>query len=173
VGLKQYVDPRDDFTLAYPAGWMLQTEAQTRDRLGTVEASAAEETLSNVAIELVSPDERALFALIRVPLDVSESNDLDAVVQRILAANAAGLSGIEDSTLERTTLDGVDAVRLTFTVIDSTDASTGVVAGRVIQQLVVVRNTDVIILTSITGVNDAETYSASLRQIEQSWHWTE
>jgi hypothetical protein len=167
-GLAEYVDPSGDFAVGYPADWSRLTEDQIRERVGIDDERAAESTLENIAFVVASPDGRAIVSVTRTRLPAAEDGALEEVVRAVREANAASVAGIDDVAEEAIVLDGVDAVRLTYT---ADDPATGASGGRLIRQVVTTVDDDAIVLTFVVRADEAESFESTFRRMEESWQW--
>jgi hypothetical protein len=90
------------------------------------------------------------------------------VVRAVREANAAWVAGKDDVAEEAIMLDGVDAVRLTYT---ADDPATGMSGGRLIRQVVTTVDGDAVILTFVVRADDADVFEWTFRRMEESWQW--
>jgi hypothetical protein len=142
------------------------TEAEIRAQLGSADDRAAESALANTQFVVVSPDGLATISYTRLPR--LEGASLDDVVSEVAEANAASVSGIGAITTEPLSLDGTEAVRLSFS---AADPATGAADARVVRQLVATRNDWTIILTAIVQADAASAFDETLQRVEESWRW--
>jgi hypothetical protein len=165
--LTEYVDPEANLGVGYPADWRRLTEEEIRAQLGDADESAVEAALTSTRFVVVSPEGRAAISFARHPRSAEEES-LDDVVQAVLEANAASISGIEEITTEPVVLDGVNAVRISFT---TDDPEIGTAGKRLIRQLVAVSDDSTVVLTFILQTDSVAEFEDTIRQIEESWRW--
>jgi hypothetical protein len=142
------------------------TEAEIRAQLGSADDRAAEAALANTQFVVVSPDGLATISYARLPRP--EGASLDDVVSEVAEANAASVSGIGAISTEPLSLDGTEAVRLSFS---AADPATGAADARVVRQLVAVSDDSMVVLTFILRADSVAEFEDTIRQIEESWRW--
>jgi hypothetical protein len=167
VPLTEYIDPDANVTVGYPTDWRRLTEEEIRAQLGAADERAVQAALTTTRFVAVSPDGRAAMSFTTLPRP-AEAESLDDVVQAVMEANAASVAGIEEITTEPVVLDGVDAVRISFT---ADDPATGAAGQRLIRQLVALSDDSMVVLTFILQADSAATFEATIRQVEESWRW--
>jgi hypothetical protein len=167
VPLTEYVDPEANLAVGYPADWRRLTEEEIRAQLGDADERAVQAALTSTRFVVVSPEGRAAISFARHPRSAEEES-LDDVVQAVLEANAASISGIEEITTEPVVLDGVNAVRISFT---TDDPAIGTAGKRLIRQLVAVSDDSTVVLTFILQADSAAEFEDTIRQVEASWRW--
>ena len=165
--LIEYVDPEANLSVGYPADWRRLTEDEIRAQLGDADEREVEAALANTHFIVVSPDGLATISYSTLPRR-PDVETLDEVVQAVRAANAASVVGIGEITTEPVSLDGVDAVRLSFT---ADDPVTGAAGERLVRQLIAMSDDSTVLLTFILQADSAPRYEDTFRQIEESWQW--
>ena len=143
----------------------------TEQVAGTVgDANASTETLNNVALVAVSPDEQAVLALTIVALPSGEVPSLAAVAQQVLAVDAQTVAGFTEASSEVFRLDGRGAVRITFV----SDVVPGQTEGaRLVRQVLVLNGDEALLLSFIVAAEAAESFEETYRTIEASWTFEE
>ncbi|MDQ3781239.1 MAG: hypothetical protein M3354_11935 [Chloroflexota bacterium] len=162
-----YVDPAGEFAVSYPGDWRQLTEDEILARLGIGDEAAAE-ALANIAVVVASSDDRALVAITRLPLPSGAGGSLDEIAQAVQEANAGSVPGIADINAEPITLNGVDAVRISYAADDPTSGATG---RRLIRQVIIIRGDSAFVLTFIVRADDAAAFEETFDAIEESWQW--
>jgi hypothetical protein len=165
--LVEYVDPGANVSVGYPADWRRLTEDEIRAQLGDADERELEAALANTHFIVVSPDGLATISYTTLPRR-PELETLEEVVQAMRAADAASVVGIGEITTEPVSLDGVDAVRLSFTAADPV---TGAVGERQVRQLIVTSDDSTVVLTFLLQADSAPMYEETIQQIEESWQW--
>ena len=166
--LAEYVDPAGDFAVGYPRDWRRLTEDEILAQLGIADEGAAEAALANTALVAVSPDGQAIVSLTKLPLGDPDDGSLDAIVRAVREANAASVGGIGDVETETIALDGVDAVRLTFTAVDP---ATGAADGRLVRQVITTFDDGAIVLSFVVRADAADEFAETFDRVEESWRW--
>ncbi len=164
----EYVDDESGYTIAYPNDWARLTSDQIQAQLEVPGAGTLEEALTNMTLVVVSPDGEALFAIAEVPLPEETQVAVDIVAQQLQARAASEVSGFANPTERRIELDGADAVELRYIAVD-VDVSTGTLNTRAIQHVVTLVDTQAIVLTFITNVEDADGVQPVFEEIKASW----
>jgi hypothetical protein len=165
--LIEYVDSDANLSVGYPADWRRLTEEEIRAQLGNTDEREVEAALANTHFIVVSPDGLATISYTTLPRR-PEVESLDEAVQAVRAANVASVVGIGEIITEPVSLDGVDAVRLSFT---ADDPVTGAVGERLVRQLIATSDDSTVVLTFLLQADSAPMYEETFRQIEESWQW--
>jgi hypothetical protein len=167
VSLTEYIDPVANLSVGYPADWRRLTEDEIEAQLVVTDEQAVDAALATTNFIVVSPDSLAAISYTRLQRP-PETESLEEVVQAVREANAASVFGIGEITTEPLALDGVDAVKLSFS---AADPATGAEGERLIRQLITTRDDSAIILTFILQADAATMYEETVRQIEESLSW--